>query len=392
MNRITADAGQGPAVFLLHSYYNTGCGSLASISAEIMPVFKDEERGTYFVKCYYTDHTGARRQKKKRGFALKRDADAWEREFLATAAGSPAMPFRALCELFLEDKRVNAKAITYKTYRDILTAYAIPKFGSMPVNAITPAMLRSWQNELKAARKPDGSAYSPAYLNNIIICTSSVFGYAVRFHGLAQNPLRIAGNTAGHKVKSLNFWTKEEFDAFISTFDAADPYRVPFLVLYYCGVRVGELLALTAGDIDGDELRINKTVHMIDGERVVTAPKTVKSSRTVILPPFLVDELTAYAARVYGDDPERVLFPWGSTTIERHFREHIRAAGVRKIRLHDLRHSHASLLINLGASAVLVAERLGHENVSTTLNIYTHLFPSKQSEIAERLQEAFEKR
>lgn len=342
MNRITADAGQGPAVFLLHSYYNTGCGSRASISAEIMPVFKDEERGTYFVKCYYTDHTGARRQKKKRGFALKRDADAWEREFLATAAGSPAMPFRALCELFLEDKRVNAKAITYKTYRDILTAYSIPKFGSMPVNAITPAMLRSWQNELKAARKPDGSAYSPAYLNNIIICTSSVFGYAVRFHGLPSNPMRIAGNTAGHKVKSLNFWTKEEFDAFISTFDAADPYRVPFLVLYYCGVRVGELLALTAGDID-------------------------------------------------GDDPERVLFPWGSTTIERHFREHIRAAGVRKIRLHDLRHSHASLLINLGASAVLVAERLGHENVSTTLNIYTHLFPSKQSEIAERLQEAFEK-
>ena len=353
-----------------------------------MPAYKDKN-GTFFVKCQYRDYTGAIKTKLKRGFPLKRDADAWEREFLLTASGSPSMPFSALCELFLEDKRVNAKAITYKSYRDILTAYAIPKFGALPVNAITPAMLRSWQNELKAARKPNGSPYSPAYLNNIIICTSSVFGYAVRFHGLPSNPMRVAGNTAGHKVKSLNFWTKQEFDSFIATFDAADPFRVPFLVLYYCGVRVGELLALTAGDIDGEELHVNKTVHIIDGQRVVTAPKTVKSSRVVILPAFLVSELSAYSASVYGDDPARILFPWGSTTIERQFREHIKAAGVRRIRLHDLRHSHASLLINLGASAVLVAERLGHENVSTTLNIYTHLFPSKQSEIAERLQSVF---
>ena len=186
----------------------------------------------------------------------------------------------------------------------------------------------------------------------------------------------------------MNFWTKEEFDRFIATFEKTDPLYTAFLILYYCGMRIGELEALTAEDVNIPErkITINKTYHLIGGEGVITTPKTEKSIRTITIPAFLADRIAAYERRIYGITPKTRLFELSHSTYARILEEHTRMAGVKRIRLHDLRHSHASLLIELGFSALLVSERLGHENVSTTLNIYSHLFPSKQSEVAEKLQ------
>lgn len=134
------------------------------------------------------------------------------------------------------------------------------------------------------------------------------------------------------------------------------------------------------------ELHINRTYHVIDGKDVLTAPKTPKSVRTVTLPKFLTEELRGHMKRLYGLRKHDRIFPLHDVYIRTLFRQKIRKAGLREIRLHDLRHSHASLLIDLGFSALLVAERLSHESVSATLDIYSHLFPSKQSEVADRLE------
>ena len=191
------------------------------------------------------------------------------------------------------------------------------------------------------------------------------------------NPCHVAGNTVGKKTRSLNFWTKEEFDKFIDTFEKSSPYYVAFLMLYYCGMRIGELEALTAADVDLDTntITINKTYHLINGQGIVTTPKTQKANRTIIIPPFLSAVIREYEKRIYGLEADMRLFTASHSTYARQMEDHTKQAGIKRIRLHDIRHSHASLLIEMGFSALLVSERLGHENVSTTLNIYSHLFP-----------------
>lgn len=357
-----------------------------------MPVFKDEQRGTYYVKCYYTDYTGTRKQKMKRGFALQREAKEWERDFLLRQAAQPSMPFHTLAELYLEDKAAHTKRITYETKKNRIDKWILPFFSERPVDAISAADVRKWQADLKESQNNNNKPLSPGYMQNLVTELSSMFNFAVRLYGLSVNPCRIAGNTVGKKTKSLNFWTREEYNRFIATFDKTDPYYTAFQILYYTGIRIGELEALTVGDINQDErtLMVNKTYHLINGEGMITPPKTEKANRTITLPPFLLETIQQHIKRLYGARSSSRLFLVSHSSYARQMETHTKKAGVHRIRLHDLRHSHASLLIELGFSALLVSERLGHESVSTTLNIYSHLFPSKQSEVAEKLEQLYQ--
>lgn len=329
----------------------------------------------------------------KRGFSLLREAKEWERDFLLKQAAQPSMPFRALAALYLEDKKAHTKQITYETKKNRIGKWLLPFFSDRPVDTINAADIRKWQAVLKESKNANNKLLSPGYMQNLVTELSSIFNYAVKIYGLSSNPCRIAGNTVGKKQKSLNFWTKEEFDRFIDTFDRKDPYYTAFLILYYCGLRIGELEALTIGDIDQDAgtLTINKTYHLINGKGIITPPKTERANRTITLPPFLLDAIRLHLSRLYGSDHSTRLFLASHSSYARQMELHTKKAGAKRIRLHDLRHSHASLLIELGFSALLVSERLGHENVSTTLNIYSHLFPSKQSEVAEKLENLYQK-
>lgn len=354
-----------------------------------MPVYKDDKAGTWYVKCYYKNWKGETHQKKKRGFQKQSEAKAWERDFLAKQAAGPNIAFSMLAELYLEDKKAHTKQITYETKKNRIEKWILPYFSNKPVDGISAADVRKWQGDLKSSVNAKGEPLSPGYMQNLVTELSSVMNFAVRFYGLAVNPCQIAGNTVGQKQKSVNFWTKEEFDQFISTFDKADPYYTAFLILYYCGLRIGELEALTVGDVDLEEhtIRIDKTYHLINGEGVITSPKTKKSNRTIIIPGFLADCIRRHIAHIYAPEASTRLFMASHSTYARQLEVHTKQAGIKRIRLHDLRHSHASLLIEMGFSALLVSERLGHESVSTTLNIYSHLFPSKQTEVADKLEE-----
>lgn len=353
-----------------------------------MPVFKDEERNTFYVKTYYTDYTGTRKQKMKRGFKLQRDAKEWERLFLEKQSAQPSMPFKTLSELYLEDKEAHTKKITYETKKNRIDKWILPYFNTQQINEISAPDIRKWQATLKESKNANDAPLSAGYMQNLVMELSSIFNFAVRFYGLSVNPCHVAGNTVGKKAKSLNFWTKDEFDKFISTFDKASPYYVAFMMLYYCGMRIGELEALTIADVnlDTNTVTINKTYHLINGNGIITAPKTQKANRDIIIPPFLSSIIRTYEKRIYAPEPDMRLFTASHSTYARQMEEHTNIAKIKRIRLHDIRHSHASLLIEMGFSALLVSERLGHENVSTTLNIYSHLFPSKQIEVADKLE------
>jgi integrase len=154
-------------------------------------------------------------------------------------------------------------------------------------------------------------------------------------------------------------------------------------------MRVGEVLALTLDDFDLKNMtvKINKTYVRLRREDHILEPKTHKSNRTITLNKFLIDELREYLTKLYDYEPHQRLFVITHDGIRHEFVRGINKSGVKRIRIHDLRHSHASLLIEMGFTPLLIAERLGHENINTTLETYSHLYPNKHSEVAEKLQE-----
>lgn len=357
-----------------------------------MPVFKDEERGTYYVKCYYTDYTGAKKQKKKRGFKLQREAKEWERKFLETQQNDLTMNFESFTEIYLEDMSHRVKEHTLYQKRFFIKSKLIPYFGKLPLSDITPAVIRKWQNELIAYRDPDGEPYKPTYLKAVNVQLSSIFNYAVQYYNLPVNPCRKAGSIGTNKAEEMQFWTLDEFKQFLENISDKPRSRAAFLILYYTGMRIGELLALECQDIDLINCKINitKSYQRIEGRDLITTPKTPKSIRTVTIPEFLRDEIKTYLSMLYELQPTDRIF--GSCT-KQHFETEMKrgtkSGTPKKIRIHDIRHSHASLLIELGFSPLVIADRLGHEKVETTLNTYSHLFPHKRDEVADRLQSLF---
>ncbi len=133
-------------------------------------------------------------------------------------------------------------------------------------------------------------------------------------------------------------------------------------------------------------MRISKSYQRLHGRDVITSPKTKKSNRTVKMPPFLCEEMRDYLKMQYGlKDTDRI-FPITKSYLHHEMDRGSKAAGVKRIRVHDLRHSHVSLLIDMGFTPVAIADRLGHESIEITLR-YAHLFPSKQTEMIEKLEQ-----
>ena len=159
-----------------------------------------------------------------------------------------------------------------------------------------------------------------------------------------------------------------------------------FEMLYWSGMRLGELLALTPSDFDfqNSTVTINKSYQRLHGEDVITTPKTKKSNRIIKMSEFLAEEMQEYIKMQYEIEPTDRLFPISKSYLHREMERGCKETGLQKIRIHDLRHSHVSILIELGFSAVAIADRLGHESIEITYR-YAHLFPSKQNEMANKL-------
>lgn len=356
-----------------------------------MPVYQDQTTKTWYVKCYYTDYTGTKRQRKKRGFKLQREAKEWERSFLETQQADLTMTFESFIQLYNEDMKHRLREHSYNQKQYLISKKLLPFFGKLPLIQITPAMVRKWQNELTSYRNEQGEPYSETYLRTINNQLSAIMNYAVRYYGLKENPCRKAGAMGKNHAEEMQIWTLEEFKRFLEKVSDKPQSRAGFLTLYYTGLRIGELLALEYADIDLEHCRItvNKSYQRIKSRDVITPPKTPRSVRTISIPVFLRDELKHYTERLYGLHKHDRIFPYAKHFFGNEIKRGSKAAEVKRIRLHDLRHSHASLLIELGFSPVAVADRLGHEKVETTLNTYSHLFPHKRDEVADKLQNCF---
>lgn len=332
----------------------------------------------------YKDFYGKKKQSHKRGFKTKREAEQWGNTFLEKRKNSLDVTFAVFWEIYRSDMKQRLRENTMRSKDYVVELKILPFFGGKKVLDITVADIRKWQTEMMKQK------YSQTYLKTIQNQLSAIFNYAEQYYDLPSNPVKKAGSMGKGKADEMQFWSQQEFECFLESIKDKEVSYYAFLTLFWTGIRIGELLALELGDVDAENktLNINKSYQRIKGRDVITEPKTKKGIRKIPLPDFLVDELNTYIGKLYGILPEDRLFHITKSYLEHEMLRGVQLSGVKKIRLHDLRHSHASLLISkLGASPQLVANRLGHQQIVTTLQTYSHLYPEQSRELADQLNE-----
>ena len=246
----------------------------------------------------------------------------------------------------------------------------MPFFQKYKIKEITPLLVRKWQNELIKGN------HAQTYLRAIHEQLVAILNYAVKFYNLNKNPCSAAGRIGKKNAGEMNIWTLEEFKQFIEVIKHKKEAVVGFNILFYTGMRVGEMLALTISDIDFEKckIRINKTFQRIKRTDVISTPKTPKSKRIIDCPKFVIDIIQDYIKVLYKPTPKTRLFEgFTKSKFQNDVKVYSRKANLKKIRVHDLRHSHATFLLSKGVNIVSLSRRLGHERVSTTLDIYSHV-------------------
>lgn len=348
--------------------------------------FKNKENGTWYVQFRYTDWKGERQQKLKRGFATKKEAQAWEREFLMQKQADINMSFESFVALYEKDIKPKLKKNTWLTKENIIQKKILPYFCKRKLSEITAKDVIDWQNEIRKLTDSHGKPLSKTYLKTVHNQLSAIFNHAVRYYGLQVNPAQRAGNMGTEERREMLFWTKEEYTKFSEAMMDKPISFYAFEMLYWCGIREGELLALTPADFDFGRgtVSINKSYQRLNGQDVITTPKTKKSNRVIQMPQFLCEEMQDYLKLLYGAEADSRIFPVSKYYLHHEMDRGCKETGVKRIRIHDLRHSHISLLIDMGFTALAIAERVGHESVEITYR-YAHLFPTRQREMANKL-------
>ncbi len=345
-----------------------------------MSVYREKTNNNWFVKTRYRTLQNEEKWATKRGFHTKREALNWEREFLMEKSNDLHMGFAQFVTIYKNDMEPRLKEGTWATKTNIIESKLLPYFGDLPLCDITPAHVVQWQNQLLCG------PYASTYLKTVHNQLSAIFNHAIRLYGLKSNPARVAGNLGSKEQAEMKFWTKEQYLAFSEEMMEHPIAYYAFQILYWCGLREGELLALTRADVDLDSgtINVDKTYLRLHGRDIISSPKTPTSRRTVQMPDFLVDELNDYFSMLYGLSRDQRIFQISKDYLQRKLARGAEQAGLPRIRVHDLRHSHVSLLIHMGYHAVAIAQRVGHKSIDITYR-YAHLFPSVQVDIAKQL-------
>lgn len=355
-----------------------------------MSAYKDNERGTWYASFKIVDISGNRKTITKRGFATKREAIQYETNFIQSNDGRLTMTFgKFVEEHYLPYIKSRIKQSTFDTKVAILKKHILPYFQDRKLTDITNNLIIQWQNKIMSLKTEAGETYSQTYLKTIHLVLSAILNFGVKNFGIPKNAAALVGAMGSERTRDeMKFWTLEEYQKVRDAAMESPVYYYAFEVLYWTGMREGEMLALTGNDVnfETNSIRISKTYHRSHDKDIVTPPKTSNSNRVVSVPAFLTAEIEEYITQIYDYDPSDRLFKLPKSSLTRQLDNFARKAGVPEIRVHDLRHSHVSLLINNGYNAVAIAKRVGHKSIDITYR-YSHLFPHVQETIATTLDE-----
>lgn len=349
-----------------------------------MSIYKNLKTGTWYFRVYIEDNNGVKKQKWRAGFKTKSEAKIAEQQFLSKNEENnncSNITFQELYEVYIKHKKQTLKAKSYVTNKNIFQKHILPYFKHFKISKISNKDYINWKEEILK------KGFSYKYNSSIHICMVSILNYAIDFYDLEKNIASKIGNfSKGNYMPKVDFWTCEEFLRFIDKVDDI-VYNSLFTVLYYSGIRLGEALALNWHDLKECYIDINKTISRGEKEEnyIITSPKTRSSIRKVRLDDFTLEKLLTlkeYYKKTVQFNENWFIFggikPLARTTITNNKNKFCDLAKVKRIRIHDFRHSHATLLISKGVPLTVISKRLGHKDLSTTLNKYSHLVPEDE--------------
>lgn len=340
---------------------------------------------------FYTDISGVRQRQRKTGFSTKREAKAWEESFNQKHTSYSEMTIEDIWEeykrLIFPDLSKNSIQSKEIIYRKTIAPY----FSKRKLKDIEAKDIREWHLIL---RKKYKVTTLKTFHNNF----SALFTFACKFYKFTSNPLRVCGvpkvpkKEKADDIESTAFWTLDNYNVAMEyeneITNSRDKAKLLMIkILFWTGLRIGELMALTLNDIltDRKAIRINKT--WLVAEKEFASPKTESSNRIVSLPDCVWNPLTEYLEHLYKFRPSDRIFLESYLNVRRFLKKICKETGVPVINPHGLRHSHASLLIRNGISPIVIKDRLGHATIDMTLNVYSHIYSSDRDEIAEKLNE-----
>ena len=351
-------------------------------------VKKKGELGKYEAFIRYKDCMGVSHRHHKRGFRTKRERDDYVHVFREVHEGNLNIGIQVFLPFYVEDIETEIKPKTLQTKKSLISCYVLPFFDEATMSNIDPHAIRQWKSWMKKRTKKNGEHLAPTTLRNAYKALYAIFEHAVKEYGLKENPCKAAGSMGETYGEEMLFWTLPEYVRFACAIEKAEPlYFLVFEVLFWMGIRFGELLALTWEDIDFEActMRINKSLQRIEGIDYVTEPKTKYSKRVLEMAVKLVEELKAYRDSLYSWEPTDRVFPLSRWQITERMKKYSEKAGVKRIRIHDLRHSHATYLIGEGFTVPEIANRLGQAKETITLR-YTHAKNDAQKRMAKNIE------
>lgn len=364
-----------------------------------MPVYKTKNEKTkdnkiWYFKCNYRDTSGNIKQKKSKKFSTKEEATKEEAKFLLNIGENKITNKITLNDIYKEYINKLEKEVRPQTLKKNINYYKHiePFLGNIPIEKLTLDKLKKWQYEMNQKQ------LKCSYKNKIYTFIKTLIKYSNMYYGVNTNALELLGpfKDVNEKKEEMLFFTEEEFYKYISVINDL-VWKTVFETLFYCGLRQGELQALTWEDIDFDKktINVNKTLTTkLKGQKYsIFPPKTKSSYRTIPIINKLYNDLKMlYNAYSQLDGFNKNWFVFGGirpipeSTIQNHKNNYCKLAELKQIRIHDFRHSCASLLISKNADPVLVAKYLGHADVSMTLNRYSHMYKSKLDELIKLIE------
>ena len=248
---------------------------------------KKDPNGTWRIQYRWTDWTGTKKKSQKRGFKTKKEAEEWYAHFMLQQSSDPTMTLADFWEIYKADMEKRLRKTTMKQKEYVMNDKVLPYFGKMPINEITAPMIRKWQGEMME------KGFKPTYLKTIHNQLSAILNYAVNFYDLRSNPCRKAGSMGKSKADERPYWTLEEFQKFSDAIMDKQDSWIAFQILFWTGMRIGELLALQVKDIDFAQgtITVDESLTRLDGEDLITAPKTESSVRVITIHKELQEEL-----------------------------------------------------------------------------------------------------
>ena len=366
-----------------------------------MPIYatgkKKDGKNQYRVIVSHTDAYGNHKQHERTAYgkAEAQELEAALKAELKQASAPEHMTVGQLYEEYMEQKRQEVRVTTYDKTRRNLECAVLPEFADAPLKRLNAQMMQKWKNSI-GARDLKANTKKNYYKE-----FSALLNYAVKREYIAKNPLKLVGNfrtTEFERPEEMLYYTPEEYKKYAAAaLDIAQnspeskefanfAYYVFFSIAFYTGMRKGEINSLKWENIDGVTIKVRTSVSQkVKGGYVEGDTKTVSSVRDVIMPEPLRRIVEEHRARQQRDSRfTESYYVCGGTkclpdsTIEHRNQQYASAAGVKHIRIHDFRHTHASLLINEGINIMEVSRRLGHRDIKETLETYSHLYPREE--------------